>query len=98
MGLLEYQAVPSLRDVAELLMTVFCVHLVVDQPQTGKVVWSVRASGMDRPSWQYYIQQQGCCIVTSTCLVSVNCMYGYWTERIYFKGLSHQGLSWIFMD
>jgi hypothetical protein len=29
MGLLEYQAMPSMRD-----MRVFCVHSVIDQPQT----------------------------------------------------------------
>jgi hypothetical protein len=33
MGLLEYRALPSLRDVAH--GGVFCVHLVIDQPQTG---------------------------------------------------------------
>ncbi len=32
-------------------MTVFCVHLVIDQPQTGASgAWSGRAGGMDRPS------------------------------------------------
>jgi hypothetical protein len=32
-------------------MTLFCVHLVIYQPQTaGQVVWSVKAGGMDRPS------------------------------------------------
>ncbi len=48
MGLLEYQAMPSLCD---MLMTVFCVHSVIDQPQTGASgVRSVKAGGMDRPS------------------------------------------------
>jgi hypothetical protein len=37
MGLLEYQAMPSLREV----------HLVFDQPKTWQVVWFVRAGGMD---------------------------------------------------
>jgi hypothetical protein len=45
---LEYQVMPSLRDVAH--GGCFFVHLVIDQPQTGQVVWSVRAGGMDRPS------------------------------------------------
>ncbi len=32
-------------------MTLFCVHLVIYQPQTaGQVVWSVKGGGMDRPS------------------------------------------------
>jgi hypothetical protein len=39
MGLLEFQAMPSLHDIQ--LMTMFYVHLVMDQPQT-------RASGVVR--------------------------------------------------
>ncbi len=41
MGPLEYQAKPALHDI----MTVFCVHLVIDQPQTGPGVRSVREGG-----------------------------------------------------
>jgi hypothetical protein len=37
-GLLEYQVMPSLCDVAHIC------------PRPGPVVWSVRAGGMDRPS------------------------------------------------
>jgi hypothetical protein len=40
-----------MRDVAHGVMTVFCVHLVIDQPQTGASgVVRQGAGGMDRPS------------------------------------------------
>ncbi len=42
MGLLEYQAMLSLRDVAHDGVLFFYVHLVIDQPQTGP-------SGVVRP-------------------------------------------------
>ncbi len=29
---------------------VFCVHLIIDHPRPGQVVFSVRTGGMDRPS------------------------------------------------
>jgi hypothetical protein len=41
----EYQAMPSLRDIAH--DGVQCtVHLVIDQPRPGQVVWSNRAGGI----------------------------------------------------
>jgi hypothetical protein len=36
MGLLEYEAMPSFRDVAH---DDVCVHLVIDQFQTGASAW-----------------------------------------------------------
>ncbi len=46
-GMLEYQEVCP--PFVTSLMTMFCVHLEMHQPQTG-AVWPVRAGGMDRPS------------------------------------------------
>ncbi len=46
MGLLKYQALPSLRDVRVAHDGVLCTF----SPRLAKVVWSVRACGMDRPS------------------------------------------------
>ncbi|MFN9906597.1 MAG: hypothetical protein ACK56F_10795, partial [bacterium] len=42
MGLLEYQAMPSLRDVAH--------DGVLCPLRLGQMVWSVMAGGMDHPS------------------------------------------------
>jgi hypothetical protein len=47
-GLLEYQAVPSLRDVAH--DGFLCTFSNASCPRPGQVVWSVKAGGMDRPS------------------------------------------------
>jgi hypothetical protein len=57
MGLLEYQAMPSLRDVA-YCMAVFCVHLVIDQPQTraigvvrqGRAAWDRSSHTKSHPA------------------------------------------------
>jgi hypothetical protein len=49
MGLLGYQAMPSLRDVAH---DGVCVHLVIDHPQTG-ASGVVRQGRRHRPSITY---------------------------------------------
>jgi hypothetical protein len=48
MGLLEYQAMPSLHDVAH--NDVLCTFRNRSALDRGKVVWSFRAGVMDRPS------------------------------------------------
>ncbi len=69
MGLLEYQAMASLRDVAH--DGVLCTISNRSAPDRGQVVWSVRAGGMNPPSrtkshlsgWHSSIQPGGppCC-------------------------------------
>ncbi len=49
MGLLEYQAMPSLRDVAHEGV-LYTFHLVIDQPLTRASAWCGLSGGMDRPS------------------------------------------------
>jgi hypothetical protein len=48
MGLLEYQVMPSSRDVAH--DGVLCTFSIKISPRPGQMVWSVRAGGMDRSS------------------------------------------------